>query len=56
MVAAELISYSLVDLKEEHINTPWLRASLDGISNDGKTVVEIKCGKKINNSAKENCI
>jgi hypothetical protein len=56
MVTAELISYSLVDLKEEHINTPWLRASLDGISNDGKTVVEIKCGKKIYNSAKENCI
>jgi len=23
---------------------PWLRASLDGLSSDGKTVVEIKCG------------
>jgi len=50
----DLISYSLVDLKEENINTPWLRASLDGISNDGETVVEIKCGKKTYNSAKEN--
>jgi len=48
-----LISYSLVDLKEENINTPWLRGRRDGISNDGETVVEIKCGKKTYNSAKE---
>jgi putative phage-type endonuclease len=26
----------------KNIKTPWLRASLDGISNDGKTIVEIR--------------
>ena len=50
----DLISYSLVDLKEENINTPWLQASLGGISNDGKSVVEIQCGRKIYNAVKEN--
>lgn len=30
----------------ENIKTRWLRASLDGISEDGETVVEIKCGDK----------
>jgi putative phage-type endonuclease len=36
----------------ENIKTPWLRASLDGISNDRKTIVEIKCGKTIYDSVK----
>jgi hypothetical protein len=26
----------------ENIKNPWLRASLDGISNDGKTILEIR--------------
>jgi putative phage-type endonuclease len=38
----------------ENINYPWLRASLDGISNDEKVIVEIKCGKRIYNSVKSN--
>jgi putative phage-type endonuclease len=29
----------------ESTNTSWLRASIDGLSDDGRTVVEIKCGK-----------
>jgi putative phage-type endonuclease len=29
-----------------HPNFPWLRASLDGLSLDGKTVLEIKCPGK----------
>ena len=38
----------------ENIKTPWLRASLDGISNDEKRIVEIKCGERIYNSVKSN--
>jgi len=38
----------------ENIKTPWLRSSLDGISNDEKTIVEIKCGERIYNSVKSN--
>lgn len=30
----------------------WLRASLDGLSDDGRTAVEIKCGKHAYDSAK----
>lgn len=30
---------------------PWLRASLDGLSDDGKLVVEIKCGERVHQQA-----
>ncbi len=30
----------------QHRKYSWARASLDGISNDGKTIVEIKCGER----------
>ncbi len=41
---------TVVPLCLESRDRPWLRASLDGISGDGKTVVEIKCPGKVDHA------
>jgi putative phage-type endonuclease len=36
----------------QSMKMPWLRASLDGMSDDGKHVVEIKCGERVYHATK----
>ena len=47
------INMNVQPARLQHNNYNWARASLDGISDDGEKIVEIKCGNSAFNKARK---